>query len=89
MDTPQTQPDNSADVEIANRIMNAMVVKAVNLKSLSDTTGISYSTLRRSLHQSRPDRRSFSFREFRRIATALKVPASTLLPDDLAERSAA
>jgi lambda repressor-like predicted transcriptional regulator len=88
MNIPSPQTDNAADVEIANQIMNALIVKGMNLKSLSDATSISYSTLRRSLHQSRPDRRSFSFREFRRIAAALEVPASTLLPDELLTQAA-
>jgi lambda repressor-like predicted transcriptional regulator len=89
MNIPSPQTDNAADIEIANRIMNAMIIKGTNLKALSEAASISHSTLRRSLHQSRPDRRSFSFREFHRIAAALKVPASTLLPDELAERNAA
>lgn len=89
MNTPTTQVDNAPDVEVADRIMNAMIVKGLTLKALSDATGISYSTLRRSLHQSRPDRRSFSFREFHQIADALNVQPSTLLPDELAARSAA
>lgn len=89
MNTPKPDLDNAPDVEIANRIMNAMIVKGINLKGLSEATGIKYSTFRRSLHQSRTDRRSFNFREFHQIADALDVPASTLLPDTLAERSAA
>jgi transcriptional regulator with XRE-family HTH domain len=89
MNKQPTQADNSADVEIADRIMHAMIVKGVNLKGLAADTGISYSTLRRSLHQTRDDRRSFSIQELCRIAGALNTPASTLLPDDLAARDAA
>lgn len=88
MDKPKVASDNSADIEIANRIINAMVVKTISLKALAGDTGISYSTLRRSLHQSRPDHRSFSFREFHQIAGALQIEPSALLPDSLA-RSAA
>lgn len=89
MDKPRVAADNSADIEIANRIMTAMVVKTVSLKALAGETGISYSTLRRSLHQSRTDCRSFTFREFRKIAAALKESPSALLPDELADRDAA
>ncbi|SDK81152.1 helix-turn-helix transcriptional regulator [Arthrobacter sp. ok362] len=89
MNKEPAQADNSADVEIADRIMHAMIVKGVNLKALSAETDISYSTLRRSLHQTRDDRRSFSIQELCRIAGALNTPASTLLPDDMAVRSAA
>ena len=88
MDKQTTRADNAPDIDIANRIMNAMVVKGVNLKALADDTGISYSTLRRSLHQDRPDRRSFTFKEFHQISAALAVQPSTLLPDELAERAA-
>jgi len=88
MDKQTTRADNAPDIVIANRIMNAMVVKGVNLKSLSAKTCISYSTLRRSLHQDRPDRRSLTFKEFHQISAALAVQPSTLLPDELAERAA-
>ena len=83
MITSVTRADNSADVEIANRIMHAMIVKGYSLKALSAETGISYSTLRRSLHQSRDDARSFTFREFHHIASALEVQPSALMPETL------
>lgn len=89
MNKPTSRADNSADIEIADRIMNAMIVKGISLKALSAEAGISYSNLRRSLHQTRPDRRSLSIQEFGRIAGALNIPASTLLPDELLARDAA
>jgi lambda repressor-like predicted transcriptional regulator len=89
MNIPSPQTDNAADVEIANRIMNALIVKGMNLEALSEATDIKIHTLRRSLHQSRIDCRSFNFSEFRRIAAALKVPTSALLPDEFAGRIAA
>lgn len=83
MTTSPAAADNTADVEIANRIMNAMIVKGISLKALSAETGISYSTLRRSLHQSRDDARSFTFQQFHRIAEVLTVQPSALAPASL------
>lgn len=89
MATTNNGVDNQPDIEIANRITNALIIKGMNLRSLSRAAGISYQTLRRSLQQNRPDRRSFTFQEFHQIATALAVQPSTLLPDELAARDAA
>lgn len=83
MNKHQPQADNAADIEVANRIMNALIVKDVSLKELSEATGIKPHTIRRSLHQSRADRRSFSFREFHKIAEVLGVPPSALAPETL------
>lgn len=77
-------PD-AEDVEIGNRITSAMLIKGINAMELSDSTGISYATLRRSLK----GQRSFSFLEFGRIARALGVTKSALLTDELAGRVAA
>ena len=79
MNTSKVAADNTADVELANKIMHTMIVKGISLKALSDTADISYSNLRRSLHQSRDDRRSFKFQELARIASALDTPASVLV----------
>lgn len=89
MNNTRHVPDNEPDIEIANRTMNAIITKGGNLRALSEQTGISYSTLRRSLHQSRPDRRSFTVLQLYKIAAALNVPTSVLLPDELAARDAA
>lgn len=84
MSNPHTSIGNQLDVEIAGRINNALIVKSVNVRALSDTTGIAYPTLRRSLKGSR----SLSFHEFQKIAGALEVPASSLLPASLTKAAA-
>lgn len=89
MNNTRSRADNAADIQVADRIMHAMIVKGLTLKDLADETGISYSTLRRSLHQDRPDRRSITFQEFHKIAAALSLQPSALLPDTLAARDAA
>lgn len=83
--TTQMTALDAADVDIANRITNAMVIKSINALDLSDRTGISYGTLRRSLKGSR----SLTFQEFSKISRALGVDRSALLPDDLAGRDVA
>ena len=84
MSNPQGVTD-ATDADIAGRITNALIVKGINVRSLSDETGISYPTLRRSLKGGR----SLSFREFRSIAAVLDVPPSALLPDAFSNRDAA
>ena len=84
MNTPDnTNPigTTAADRDIADRILNAMIVKQVTQRTLSEETGISYPTLRRSLKGNR----SFTFREFYRIAAVLTLKPSVLLPADLAD----
>lgn len=88
MNTNEVRSDNSADIQIADRIMHAMIVKGISLKALSEKTGISYTGLRRSLHQARPDKRSFTLKEFHKIAEALTTPPSALLPEEWAEVAA-
>jgi lambda repressor-like predicted transcriptional regulator len=80
MNKTLVQTDNTEDVEIANRILNALIVTGTSLTSLSEASGIRAHTIRRSLHQQRADRRSLTFREFRKIAEALGVQPSDLLP---------
>ena len=82
-----TTPENTnnigttaADRDIADRILNAMIVKQVTQRTLSEETGISYPTLRRSLKGNR----SLTFQEFYRIAAALSLKPVTLLPSELA-----
>lgn len=77
-------PD-ATDVEIAGRIVDAMLIKGMTREQLSDKTGISYGTLRRSLNGTR----SFSFLEFARVANALGVSKRALLTDELAGRTLA
>lgn len=85
MATNESATSATPDQEIADRITNALIVKNVSVRSISDQTGISYPTLRRSLKGGR----SFTFAEFTSIAGALGVPPSVLLPDALAVRGAA
>ncbi len=85
MSTAKAAGANEADIEIADRITNALIIKNISARSVSDATGISYPTLRRSLKGGR----SLTFQEFHKISAAIGVQPSTLLPDSLAERSAA
>lgn len=77
--------NHNPDVEIGNRIANALVVKGTNIKTLSDITGISYPTLRRSLSGGR----SLTIREIGNIAGALNINTATLLPAELTQADAA
>ena len=77
--------DHNPDVEIGNRIANALIVKGANVKTLSDITGISYPTLRRSLTGGR----SLTFRELGNIASALNTSPGNFLPEELTARDAA
>lgn len=88
MNTPTISTDNNADTETAHRILNALIVKGINQKSLAETTGISLSTLRRSLDQTRPDSRSLTIQQLGLIANALEVPAAILLPATLTQDAA-
>ena len=83
MNKPVVEADKTADTEIADRIMHAMIVKGISLKALAAETGISYSTLRRSLHQTREDRRSFTVPQFLKIAEALAVQPSVLVSETM------
>jgi lambda repressor-like predicted transcriptional regulator len=76
MANPQTGANDATDTQIADRITNALIVKGTNVRALSDETGISYPTLRRSLKGGR----SLTFAEFGKIAHAIGVAPSALLP---------
>lgn len=84
MTTSPAAGAGTADDEIAARISNALIVKNINVRALSDETGISYPTLRRSLKGGR----SLTFLEFTKIAEVIGVPAATLLPDTLTKAAA-
>lgn len=88
MNTSRVGPDNNPDAQIAHRILNALIVKGIDQKALASTTGISLSTLRRSLDQKRDDSRSLTIHQLSKIAEALEVPAYVLLPDTLTEDAA-
>lgn len=75
----------TVDAEIGARIRSAILINNFNVKALSDVTGISYPTLRRSLAGGR----SLTIRELGDIADALQVSTKTLLPPILTEDAAA
>lgn len=72
-------PESNPDTEIGERIKNALIIKNVSALALSDKSGISYPTLRRSLNGGR----SLTFREFGNIAAALNLSPADLLPQTL------
>ena len=84
MSTTQSGTATATDIEIADRISNALIIKNVNAKQLSEKTGIGYKRLLGSLKGNC----SLTVVEFRMIADAIDVKPSSLLPDTLA-RSAA
>lgn len=81
--SPATGATETVDSEIAERILNALIVRGLSQQTLAQEIGISHSTLRRSLDQSRGDRRSFSILELTKIAGALNVKTSILMPTAL------
>jgi transcriptional regulator with XRE-family HTH domain len=83
--TTQAAGAGGADQEIAGRITNALTLKNITARRVSDETGISYPTLRRSLKGGR----SLSILELIKISQVIGVPASALLPDELIERDVA
>lgn len=89
MNTKKAAGANGADAQIARQIRNALIVQGINQKDLATKTGISFSTLRRSLDQTREDRRSLTIQELAKIAEAIAVPAAALLPASLKEEDAA
>lgn len=84
MTTSQGAGTSTVDAEIADRITNAMIVKRINQRTLSEETGISYPTLRRSLKGNR----SLTFQEFYRIAAVLALHPSRLVPAELTDAAA-
>lgn len=85
MDNAKTGAPDATDTAIAQKIENALIVKGVNVRQLSEETGISYYALRRSLKGGR----SFTFGEFGRIAYALDIEPGKLLPAHLTGKAAA
>ena len=85
MSTSQQAAGATADTEIGNRIANALIIRGTNVKALSDVTGISYPTLRRSLTGGR----SLTIREIGNIAGALNVSPAIFLPAELTQQDAA
>lgn len=66
----------AADTEIANRITAALTENKMSILALSEETGIAYPTLRRSIKAGR----SLNIQELSKIADALSVRPSTLIP---------
>ena len=83
MNNSEAAGASRVDIYIAHQIKNALIVQGTNQTELSNKTGISYSTLRRCLHQDRPDRRSITVSDIEKIAAALEVPPYVLLPATL------
>ncbi len=73
------------DSAIAERIKKALRDKSLTQEGLAQEVGISYTTLRRTLDQSRGDRRSFSILELGKVANILNIHPSALLPPSLIE----
>ena len=83
--SPATEATQTPDSEIAARILSVLSDNNLTQEALAQEIGLSYSTLRRSLEQHRGDRRSFSVLEIGKIADALNIHPSTLLPPALTE----
>jgi transcriptional regulator with XRE-family HTH domain len=84
MSTRQAAGATTADAEIGARIIEAIKDQKTDQKALSDSTGIAYATLRRSLTGGR----SLTVREIITVADALDIPAVTLLPVSLLQDAA-
>lgn len=65
--------------ELTHKINNALIIRGMSILQLSEASGIKYTTLYRSLR----NQRTLNFNEFERIADALNVEPSALLPDTL------
>ena len=79
MSNPRSGTATATDTEIAARISNALIYKNVNAIDLAAKTGISYKPLLRSLKGTR----SLTVVEYRKIAEAINLKPSELLPDVL------
>jgi transcriptional regulator with XRE-family HTH domain len=89
MNTSKAAGASRADELIAHQIRNALIVQGTNQKELAAKTGISFSTIRRSLDQKRDDRRSLTIQELTKIAEAIEVPTAALLPASMTQADAA
>lgn len=76
------QPTNQTDIDLINQILTD---KGVSKNSLADETGIPYKTLCRRLDGDG----LLTLKELRKIAAALEVWPSEILPADLMAREAA
>ncbi|WP_426940265.1 helix-turn-helix domain-containing protein [Pseudarthrobacter sp. S6] len=76
------QPTNHTEIDIINQAVND---KGVSKNSLADETGIPYKTLCRRLEGDG----LLTLRELRKIAAALNIWPSDLLPEDLTAKQVA
>lgn len=79
MSTTQAPTDTEPDNELGERIQNALIVKNISVRTVSEKTGISYRPLLRSLRGERP----LTVYEFANIAQALNISPGDLLPQAL------
>lgn len=77
MNTASSQ--TSTDVEVGERVAEALIVKRVTVKAMAAELGISYSTMRRTLG----GERSFTLRQLQHIANVLNINAGVLLPTEI------
>jgi transcriptional regulator with XRE-family HTH domain len=80
MTNKQTEEVNKFHAEVGKRIGEAILIKGQSMVGVSEATGISYSSFRRSIRGARP----LNVAELAKIANALDIPPHTLLPEDLA-----
>lgn len=74
-----------ADIEVGERISEALIVKRVTVKSMAAELGMSYSTMRRTLG----GERSFTIRQIRQVAKVLGIKPTALLPEEVIEDAVA
>jgi transcriptional regulator with XRE-family HTH domain len=84
MNTPPPPEDHAADVEVGQRVEEALIVKRVTVKALAAHLGMSYSTMRRTLG----GERSFTIRQLRQVAKILSIEPAILLPSEVIEDAA-
>jgi transcriptional regulator with XRE-family HTH domain len=85
MNTQAALPKSEADVEVGERVAEALIVKRVTVKAMAAELGLSYSTMRRTLG----GERSFTIRQLRHVANTLSISPAALLPHAVTEADAA
>lgn len=78
-------PPQADDLEVGERVAEALIVKRVTVKALAEELGVSYSTMRRTLG----GERSFTIRQIRHVARVLNIKPAALLPEKIIEDVAA
>lgn len=77
-------PPQNADIEVGERVAEALIVKRVTVKALAEELGVSYSTMRRTIG----GERSFTIRQIRHVARVLNIKPTALLPEEIAKDAA-